>query len=179
MKAAKPQLPAPRKRGRPAKFNVRRPTIAARLQPAIYQRVVDAAAANRNSISTEIERRIEKSFEDQMNPDGELHDLAVRVITAFEAGGRLEDPDRPVKQWINEPLNYNRAMLGAFEALMARHPHPRYTDLIKLIYSISKRLKAVWLDMSEEDTAGQRLPQLVMTFSKRKDKNKNGQDEKS
>src|SRR5215831_11641181 len=136
MKAAKAQPPAPRKRGRPAKFNVRRPTIAARLQPAIYQKVVDAAAANRNSISTEIERRIEKSFEDRMNPDGELRDLAVHVISAFEAGGRLENPELPVKRWIKDPLNYNRAMLGAFEALMARHPHPRYTDLIKLIYSI-------------------------------------------
>jgi hypothetical protein len=141
---------------------------------------IDAAAANRKSISTEIERRIEKSFEDRMNPDGELHDLAVRVITAFEAGGRLEDPERPVKQWIDEPLNCNRSMLGAFEALMARHPDPRCTDLIKLIYSISKRLEAVWLDMSEEDKAGLRLPKLVMTYPKKQEvKNQNGQDEES
>lgn len=163
MKATKKSKPETR--GRPAKFVEKRPTIGARLQPAIYQQVIEAAAANRCSISMEIERRIEKSFErNPLSPDDELHDLAVRVIAAFEAGGRLENPQAPVGQWINDPLHYDRAVIAAFEALMARHPNPRYIDLLKLIYAVSKRLEQMLFNVSDEDKAGLRLPTLVMTF---------------
>jgi hypothetical protein len=180
MKRTKTKV-AKRPRGRPAKYPAKRVTITVRLQQPIYQQVAATAGSHGRSISEEFEYRIVRSFEqDRAFPDPELHDLAVRVITAFADGGRLENPDRPLNEWINRPLDYNRAMLGAFEALMARHPHPRYTDLIKLIYSIGKRLEAVWLDMSEEDKSGLRMPTLVMKYpEKQEDKNENGQDEKS
>ena len=82
----------------PAKFNEVRPTIGARLQPETYEKVIAAASENRVSISGEIERRVEESFETSVPPD--LRDLGLRVMAAFEAGGRLEDPEAPVEQWI-------------------------------------------------------------------------------
>ena len=162
MKATKKSKPETR--GRPAKFVEKRPTIGARLQPAIYQQVIEAAEANRCSISMEIERRIEKSFTQNLplSPDHELHDLAVRVLAAFEAGGRLENPGRPVKEWIADPLSYDRAVIAAFEALMAGHPNPRYIDLLKLIYAVSKRLEGMLFNIGDSET--QVLPRLVLEF---------------
>src|SRR4051812_15327135 len=122
MKAAKKGRPVSRKPGRPPKSAdaVERQMVGTRLSPTTYERLVEAAAANGRSISSEVEWRIEKSLvPDQMIPNStELNELARHVIDAFEAGGRMNDPARPVREWIKDPLQYNRALVRAFEALL-------------------------------------------------------------
>ena len=135
--------------------------VGTRLSPELYQMLVEAAATNGRSISAEMEKRIEKSFGSSVHSNRELRDLARHVIAAFEAGGRLEDPEAPVERWIKDPLQYNRAVIRAFEALLDKHPQPRFIDLLKIIYAVKTRLEQVWLTAEKDETTeGLRLPGL-------------------
>jgi len=149
MKKTRKSQPAAGKRapGRPAKVDaVERQVIGARLAPQLYERLVDAAAVSGRSISAEVEHRIERSFEPSpTNPDSE-HNLWPRVMAAFEAGGRLGiDPDLPVREWLKDPLQYERATLRAFEALLDAHPQPQYGRLVRVINYTRSRLDDAWL----------------------------------
>ena len=66
--------------------------IGARLAPGLYQALVNASAANRSSISAEVERRLERSFKrDPAHMDDALQELGRHILASFEAGGRLEN----------------------------------------------------------------------------------------
>jgi hypothetical protein len=166
MKTTKKSRPsAKRKPGRPVNpATVERQVIGARLHPDIYKKLVDAAAANRNSISIEVERRIEHSFEpNATNPDSELHALAVHIVTAFEAGARLAITNReqPPKDWLKDSEAFNRGVIRAVEAMMDKHPAPRWADFLLLIVAIRDRLAAIWMKTEKlEFEEGRPLPDV-------------------
>lgn len=75
--------------GRPAKVDpIERQIIGARLAPDLYKKLVAAAAANRRSISAEIEHRLQRSFEPSPTiPEQRLFDLPMADLERIE---RLE-----------------------------------------------------------------------------------------
>ena len=134
MKAAKKSKPETPKRGRPAKFGERQ-IVGARLAPETYQQLVAAAAVNHTSISAEIERRIEKSFED--NPAKPDNDLMHRVMEAF--GARWIDI-RPAEEWMKDPTAYSNGVIRAFEVMLAHHPEPNFVSFFLILVAVRSRL---------------------------------------
>jgi hypothetical protein len=147
MKTPKKAPPAARKIGRPARPEdaVERQMVGTRLSPALHEKLVNAAAANGRSVSAEMEKRIEQSFEaGPPGPDDVLQTLGRHVMAAFEAGGRLGNPELPASEWMKNSLSYNRAVVRGFEAMLDKHPKPVYGDAIQLIYAIYMRLEQPW-----------------------------------
>ena len=125
-----------------------RQIIGARLAPGLYQALVNASAANRTSMSAEIERRLERSFKrDPAHMDDALQELGRHILASFEAGGRLENPELPAKEWMKNSASYNRAIVRGFEAMLDKHPKPVYVDALQLIGAIRARLEQAWLGL--------------------------------
>jgi len=81
----------------------------------LIRALVNASAANRTSMSAEIERRLERSFKrDPAHMDDALQELGRHILAAFEAGGRLENPELPAKEWMKNSVSYNRAIMRGF-----------------------------------------------------------------
>lgn len=101
-----------------------RPKVYVRLEPATYQKIVEAANANRISVTAEAERRLEKSFE----PHFATHSLEAfgsLVMSAFRMGGQLVAQDRPYEEWIKDDLAaFDRGAALAVEALLSWRPKP-------------------------------------------------------
>jgi hypothetical protein len=111
--------------GRPASLEpVERTMVATRLDPGIYRQLVAAAEANRNSLSAEAERRIEKSF-GPTQVSSFYESYGALVMTAFDMGGRLAaGPERPLEEWIKDPAICERAVSLAIQALLSWLPKP-------------------------------------------------------
>jgi hypothetical protein len=105
-----------------------RPKLYVRLEPATYQRIVEAAEANHISVTAEAERRLEKSLEPNFASQS-LEAFGAHVMAAFRMGGQLVAQDRPFNEWVKDPTAYERAVALALEALMSWHPNPlRFRD---------------------------------------------------
>ena len=136
MKAARKSKPTAPRRGRPARFGGDRQIVGARLPPETYQRLVEASAANRTSISAEIEKRIERSFEDDAtNPGNKLVRLAMK---AFEGAWQWKSPD---EDWMGDPLGYDGGVIRACEVLLAQHPKPDFDSFFLLLLAFRSRLE--------------------------------------
>jgi hypothetical protein len=119
------------------------------LAPGLHQALVNASAANRTSMSAEIERRLERSFKrDPAHMDDALQELGRHILAAFEAGGRLENPELPAKELMKNSVSYNRAIMRGFEAMLDKHPKPIYGDALQLICAIRARLEQAWLGLA-------------------------------
>ena len=97
----KSRSPSPRKTeryriGTPARERV---TVSTKLEPATYQRLIEAASASHNSISTEVEQRLEKSLEPHF-ANYSLESFGAHVMAAFRMGGQLVAQDRPFEEWV-------------------------------------------------------------------------------
>jgi hypothetical protein len=181
MKTTKKSQPAARKPGRPPRPEdaVERQMVGTRLSPSLYQKLVDAAAANGRSISAEMEKRVEQSFESSpTNPDSVLQDLGHRIVAAFEAGGqrasRIETKtggELPASEWIENPSCYTEAASRALEVLADEHPRPAYGQCLRIIYALRARLDRAWhellMDMTLEEARAEKKKaiQIVETMS--------------
>ena len=56
--------------------------------------------------------------------DDALQELGRHILASFEAGGRLENPELPAKEWMKNSASYNRAIVRGFEAMLDKHPKP-------------------------------------------------------
>ena len=149
MKDAKKSTAGAPRRRRPPKYGGDRQIIGARLAPGLYQALVNASAANRTSISAEVERRLERSFKrDPAHMEDALQELGRHILASFEAGGRLENPELPAKEWMKNSVSYNRAIMRAFEAMLDKHPKPIYGEALQLICAIRARLEQAWLGLA-------------------------------
>jgi len=91
--------PAKKKRaGRPVTFESPRVSIAARLQTPLHERIKRDAENAGWSVSREIERRLERSFEweEQFGSIKQLHDDAQRVINRGREGALAQWGIKPV-----------------------------------------------------------------------------------
>jgi hypothetical protein len=173
MKDAKKSKALAPKRGRPSKFGDDRQIVGARLPADLYQKLVEASAANRTSLSAEIERRVAQSFEadpatDPATSDDVVQDLFRHVMAAFKEGGRRESRNRsmdgkrelPEAEWIEDHLSYTEAAARAVEALADEHPKPLYGQCLRMIYVFRARLDRGWqrllLDLSIEDARAEK-----------------------
>lgn len=158
MKTTKKSQHAAPKIGRPPRPEsaVERQMVGTRLSPALYQKLVAAAASNGRSISAEMERRVEQSFEaGPPDPDDVLQTLGRRVMAAFEAGGqrasRLMEAQAsgqreiPAHQWMKDPSSYTEAASRALETLVDWHPKPLYGQCLLMIYALRARADRAWL----------------------------------
>jgi len=150
-KKNRPPLPSPRKTGRyrigtPARERV---TVSTKLEQAIYLKLTEAASANRQSISTEVERRLEQSLEPRF-ANYSLEAFGAHVMAAFRSGGQMAAQDRPYEEWIKDPAAFDRATAHAIEALLSWHPKPPdITAFNRLMKLVSMR---VWLPADVEDS---------------------------
>lgn len=120
-----------------------RPQIAARLEPAIYKKLVESAATNGRSVSAEVEWQIEYALT-EVKPRSELSVLMSHFEAAFETGGRMRDSDRPESEWLKDSMAYDRGVILGVEALLNRHPDPRWADFMLLLFAIRDRMAAIW-----------------------------------
>ena len=79
--------------------------------------------------------------------DDALQELGRHILASFEAGGRLENPELPAKEWMKNSASYNRAIVRGFEAMLDKHPKPVYVDALQLICAIRARLEQAWLGL--------------------------------
>ena len=115
--------------GRPATPDlVERRMIGTRVMPEVYDQLAAAARDHRMTLSEEVARRLEKSFEPNFASQS-LEAFGSHVMTAFRMGGQLVAQDRPFNEWVKDPVAYERAVALAIEALMSWRPNPfRFRD---------------------------------------------------
>jgi hypothetical protein len=155
MKTTKKSQPTARKIGRPPRPEdaVERQMVGTRLSPSLYEQLVAAAASNGRSISAEMEKRVEQSFETEPAKPG--NDLMRRMVDAFEA--RWMD-DRPAEQWMKDGVAYDGSVIRVFEVLLARHPDPGVEHFTILLHAIRSRLEGRLLAVDPDGDRG--LPGL-------------------
>src|SRR4029077_2163837 len=78
-----------------------RPKLYVRLEPATYQRIVEAAEDNHISVPAEAERRLEKSLEPTFASQS-LEAFGAYVMASFRMGGQLVAQDRPFNEWVKD-----------------------------------------------------------------------------
>ena len=126
LKNSKSSRPSPRKDASRAKLTTparERPKVSVQLEPTIYKNLLDAAEANRISVTAEAERRLEKSFEPRFATYS-LESYGAHVMAAFRMGGQMAAPDRPYEEWIKDEAAFDRAVALAVEALLSWRPKP-------------------------------------------------------
>jgi hypothetical protein len=151
-----------RPQGRPEKDPVERQVIGARVPLGLYQHLVDAAAANRNTISTEIERRLALSFApNAATPSDELHAFEKDVMTAFKAAGRRQSRNTEAFEkggrqelspdvWMKDPVVFTEAAARAFETIVVWHPKVLFGLAMRLIYVLRASLDKEWQQILRE-----------------------------
>lgn len=94
-----------------------------RVRGDLDARLHKAAKRNECSVSEEIERRLQQSF-DQDDAFGgpELRSFVYIMAAAFERGGSWEAPDVPPSKWLRDPVQYGRAMISVVEQLAGWFP---------------------------------------------------------
>ena len=159
-----PRRDAPRaKLATPAR---ERPKVSVRLEPGTYENLLKAAEAARVSVTAEAERRLEKSFEpDPEDPTNILRDFARHIMRAFEIGGWSDTPSLTAEEWLKDPQCYHGGMVHAFEAMLTRHPDPRFETLLRLLHAIRSRLEEHLLAVNPNEE--RHLPVLDRESSRR------------
>lgn len=163
MKAAKKNNSALRKPGRPSKPEnaVERQMVGTRLSPTLYEKLVNAAAENGRSISAEMEKRVESSFDYEATRAGIGH----RLMEAFEAPW-MEPPE----EWIKDPLAYQAGIIRALEVMLAWHPAPSLELYTLLLVGFRARLEEHLLAVKGIPDEGLTLPALDWRSSRRQRK---------
>jgi hypothetical protein len=106
------------KRGRPPKPTAEKKTAHAgvRLAAPLYERLVAAAAANRRTLSQEIEARLRASFEEDKKFGGPTNYWVLRIIAhqilTLERLAHPEDPrDREPRRWWQDPFTFRQVKI--------------------------------------------------------------------
>jgi hypothetical protein len=147
-----------RKRQRPLTPATERTTVSTRFEPVIYQKVAQAAAANRRSLSSEIERLVTEHF---TSGASELGAVNQRMATAFEAGMKLGNLERPVTELLKQSDAYDRGIIHVVRALLAGHPEPQWGDMLLLIEGLYGSVVELWRAAKKPDYEQHRpLPRL-------------------
>jgi hypothetical protein len=127
VKSSKKSSPSPRRDAPRAKLATparQRPKVSFKVEPALYKQLLEAAEANRMSVSAEAERRLEKSYGPNFDSQSD-EAWGSYVIGAFNMGGQLAaGRDRPRKEWIKDPVICEQAAALAIQALLSWLPKP-------------------------------------------------------
>ena len=127
-----------------------RPSIHVRVEPAVYQKLLAAAEADRMSVSAVAERQLEKSLEpvweeaSVTSVTSEVAHVLEPLMTAFEAGLRFGNPDRPIAELLKDGFAFDRGILRAFETLLGAHPEPRWAYILHLMTETHGLLEELW-----------------------------------
>jgi hypothetical protein len=101
-----------------------RPTIAVRLEPTSYEKIVALADAAHISVTAQTERMLEKALEPNF-AGYSLEAYGAHVMAAFRMGGQLAaGRDRPYEDWIKDPAVCEPAAALAIRALLSWLPKP-------------------------------------------------------
>src|SRR5438309_1713142 len=94
-----------------------RAMIATRLEPAIHTQVAAAAAANRRSLSAEVEHRVTASFDGNWtaasvtSEEEDLKELKESMAAAFAAGLRFGNKDQPIDDLLKDHFAFDRGII--------------------------------------------------------------------
>jgi hypothetical protein len=126
-----------------------RQMVGTRVAPEVFQQLTAAAEANRNSLSREVELRLERSLKAEAIDLGDefLHE----IVGVFEGIGRrasrgeTEDGrELPSREWIKLSTPYTAATCVLLELLADRHPEPAYGTCALMMGALSGRLERRW-----------------------------------
>jgi hypothetical protein len=142
-----------------------RPSIHVRVEPAVYQKLVATAEADRMSVSAVAERQLEKSLESVWEEASvtELvsHPLGPPMSAAFEAGLRFGNPEQPITELLKDGLAFDRGIIRVVGALLDAHPEPRWAHILHLMTTIHGLLGELWQAARKPDFEQNRpLPKL-------------------
>jgi hypothetical protein len=132
------EIKAKRSVGRPAKYAGKRPTITFRLPTETYERVRDSAAQNQMSISEELERRVQRSFEWEAQ-FGDVKALMAQAEETMKKG--LESAMRQAGYqrirtdqgviWAEPAMDASRLSVSAHASEIARALEPAIDQIVE------------------------------------------------
>jgi hypothetical protein len=94
-----------------------------RVTPDLRRRIGRAAAKSGRSLSQEMEFRLERSLAvDTAFGSTEMHDMALRMSSAFAIAGESRAVEKGLTHWIDDPDCYRSAMFSVFAALIRNAP---------------------------------------------------------
>jgi hypothetical protein len=147
-----------RKRQRPLTPATERTMVSTRFEPVIYEKVAQAAAANRRSMSSEIERLVTEHF---TSGSSELGVLRQQMETALTAGLRFGNPDQPIPELLKDHFAFDLGTVRVVEALLGEHPAPRWGDILYLMTELHSLIEKFWRAAKKPDYEQHRpLPRL-------------------
>jgi hypothetical protein len=125
-----------------------------RVTPDLKGRIERAAAKSGRSLSQEMEFRIERSLSlDAAFGSGEMHDMALKMATAFAVAGDSRAVEKGIGSWLDDADCYRSAMFSVFNALIRGAPQGDEEQTARAIEALKSSLLTKIAQQRSKDNA--------------------------
>ena len=112
-----------------------------RVTPELKGRIERAAQKSGRSLSQEMEFRIERSLSlDAAFGSGEMHDMALKMATAFAIAGESRAVEKGISHWLDDVDCYRSAMFSVFNTLIRCAPNGDEEAIARAIEALKSSL---------------------------------------